>query len=335
MARQDIEDERRERLEKEVRKRHYARQRRRHEAMEEFTYDTSSDFDQRMADLRKRYNGSGVLADASLRNSLKKELPAFFKNSRLSTRTLFNLSKGFGTIKHLPFGVGGMLTNPVALAATAYFAGTKLLSASDAANKTVTGWANASNLYGTPSQKYQKAARLAGVEDPGTIASTLGKFSLQYGGRENAESVLEEFGRQMQGMDETQKLYFADALGLSDTDVAIAEFLAGGKKAEKFRKVAAAKYALDTVKTTGFASGSSFGDIMTSVGLAIPGMESALARTHTSESVAAAGNTVSIVLNGPVNVNAEDGEGFVESLIKESDSRSGSAVLSTLDSGEK
>ena len=82
----------------------------------------------------------------------------------------------------------------------------------------------------------------------------------------------------MSGMTRGEKMYFAESIGFDDTDVAIAEMLAGGMKPSLARKVGANKAMLEAQKMAGFASGAGAGATAKSLWLSIPGMASAQAR---------------------------------------------------------
>ena len=249
------------------------------EAESRFRYDTMDEFDQRMHDLTERYNGDTSKAEEVYKKTLQKELPAFFRNSKMSAKDMNRLANAWGEFAESNPMAARLAKNPIMFGGLAAY-GSLLwgMGKSDAANKSVIAWSNARNIYGSGSSAFQRAAYMAGVEDPGAISRRLGKQAIRYGGSANAESVYREFGSMMSGMTRDEKMYFAESIGFDDTDVAIAEMLAGGMKPSLARKVGANKAMLEAQKMAGFASGAGAGATAESLWLSIPGMVSAKAR---------------------------------------------------------
>ena len=249
------------------------------EAESRFRYDTMDEFDQRMHDLTERYNGDTSKAEEVYKKTLQKELPAFFRNSKMSAKDMNRLADAWGEFAQSNPMAARLAKNPIMYGGLAAY-GSLLwgMGKSDAANKSVIAWSNARNIYGSGSSAFQRAAYMAGVEDPGAISRRLGKQAIRYGGSANAESVYREFGSMMSGMTRDEKMYFAESVGFDDTDVAIAEMLAGGMKPSLARKVGANKAMLEAQKMAGFASGAGAGATAESLWLSIPGMASAKAR---------------------------------------------------------
>ena len=249
------------------------------EAESRFRYDTMDEFDQRMHDLTERYNGDTSKAEEVYKKTLQKELPSFFRNSKMSAKDMNRLANAWGEFAQSNPMAARLAKNPIMFGGLAAY-GSLLwgMGKSDAANKSVIAWSNARNIYGSGSSAFQRAAYMAGVEDPGAISRRLGKQAIRYGGPANAESVYREFGSMMSGMTRDEKMYFAESIGFDDTDVAIAEMLAGSMKPSLARKVGANKAMLEAQKMAGFASGAGAGATAESLWLAIPGMASAKAR---------------------------------------------------------
>ena len=249
------------------------------EAESRFRYDTMDEFDQRMHDLTERYNGDTSKAEEVYKKTLQKELPSFFRNSKMSAKDMNRLANAWGEFAQSNPMAARLAKNPIMFGGLAAY-GSLLwgMGKSDAANKSVIAWSNARNIYGSGSSAFQRAAYMAGVEDPGAISRRLGKQAIRYGGSANAESVYREFGSMMSGMTRDEKMYFAESIGFDDTDVAIAEMLAGSMKPSLARKVGANKAMLEAQKMAGFASGAGAGATAESLWLAIPGMASAKAR---------------------------------------------------------
>ena len=249
------------------------------EAESRFRYDTMDEFDQRMHDLTERYNGDTSKAEEVYKKTLQKELPSFFRNSKMSAKDMNRLANAWGEFAESNPMAARFAKNPIMFGGLAAY-GSLLwgMGKSDAANKSVITWGNARNLYGSGSSAFQRAAYMAGVEDPGAISRRLGKQAIRYGGSANAESVYREFGSMMSGMTRDEKMYFAESIGFDDTDVAIAEMLAGSMKPSLARKVGANKAMLEAQKMAGFASGAGAGATAQSLWLSVPGMASAQAR---------------------------------------------------------
>ena len=249
------------------------------EAESRFRYDTMDEFDQRMHDLTERYNGDTSKAEEVYKKTLQKELPAFFRNSKMSAKDMNRLADAWGEFAQSNPMAARFAKNPIMYGGLAAY-GSLLwgMGKSDAANKSVIAWSNARNIYGSGSSAFQRAAYMAGVEDPGAISRRLGKQAIRYGGSANAESVYREFGSMMSGMTRDEKMYFAESIGFDDTDVAIAEMLAGSIKPSLARKVGANKAMLEAQKMAGFASGAGAGATAESLWLSIPGIVSAQAR---------------------------------------------------------
>ena len=249
------------------------------EAESRFRYDTMDEFDQRMHDLTERYNGDTSKAEEVYKKTLQKELPSFFRNSKMSAKDMNRLANAWGEFAESNPMAARFAKNPIMYGGLAAY-GSLLwgMGKSDAANKSVITWGNARNIYGSGSSAFQRAAYMAGVEDPGAISRRLGKQAIRYGGSANAESVYREFGSMMSGMTRDEKMYFAESIGFDDTDVAIAEMLAGSMKPSLARKVGANKAMLEAQKMAGFASGAGAGATAESLWLSIPGMASGKAR---------------------------------------------------------
>ena len=249
------------------------------EAESRFRYDTMDEFDQRMHDLTERYNGDTSKAEEVYKKTLQKELPAFFRNSKMSAKDMNRLANAWGEFAQSNPMAARLAKNPIMYGGLAAY-GALLwgMGKSDAANKSIIAWSNASNIYGSGSLAFQRAAYMAGVEDPGAISKRLGKQAIRYGGSANAESVYREFGSMMSGMTRDEKMYFAESIGFDDTDVAIAEMLAGSMKPSLARKVGANKAMLEAQKMAGFASGAGAGATAESLWLSVPGIVSAQAR---------------------------------------------------------
>lgn len=227
----------------------------------------------------ERFGKTG--AEQVFRQRLLKELPPFFKDSKLSTKTLLAISKSLAGVKKTPFigpMLGRMVQNPVAGASAAvYGAMVAAFGASDKANTTTIGWENAANLYGVPSKKFQDAAFLAGLKDPGEISRLYGKLTAQFGDPEMAISAL---GSAMGGMSSRERTFMAKDLGIDETTMALIDILSGNKHLNvgETRRTAANRAKLDVLQSLGYTSGSGVGSWLQSLFLSIPGMKGGAAR---------------------------------------------------------
>ena len=247
-----------------------------------FQFDMKSDYDQEVESLTKRYGGGDKgrkRAEEKIRNDAFKKLPGFFKMFGLSNKALFDISKN---TKGMPFLTGFLRAskNPITGAAMVLGAAEVGFKISDAANKGVVSDRNAMALFGKPSEKMQEAAGIAGLQDPGEISKRVGKMTLRFG---NADMGYKMLGRQMQGMDATTKTFFASAMGLDETDVAIAERMGRGegtKENSRARRVNAAKNKIEAIKKFGLSSDATLLDseFWQALWYSIPGMEGSAAR---------------------------------------------------------
>lgn len=97
---------------------------------EEFRRDSLDDFTRRLEDMTAHFGGDKDIAEKKLRMEVLKNFPDFFKNSKLSTRTLYDISTA---AKSLP-GVGQFMAHwqkvsgmgPLGMGANAVMAGISL-----------------------------------------------------------------------------------------------------------------------------------------------------------------------------------------------------------------
>ena len=237
------------------------------------------DYERFIHENKGRFGRDG--AEQVFRQRLLKELPPFFKDSKLSTKTLIAIGKSLQGIRKTPFvgpALARMVQNPVAGASAAvYGAMVAAFGASDRANTTTIGWENAANLYGMPSKKFRDAAFLAGLKDPGEISRLYGKLTAQFGDPEMAISAL---GSAMGGMSSRERTFMAKDLGIDETTMALIDILSGNKHLNvgETRRTAANKAKLDVLQSLGYTSGSGVGNWLQSLFLSIPGMKGGAAR---------------------------------------------------------
>lgn len=239
------------------------------QADKRFQYDMMDEYDRTLHDLTERYGGDKEKAEASYANMLKKELPSFFKNSKLDSKALLNISNGIGAIRGVPI-IGKLATNPISAAIGAAMLADRFLAISDSSNKSVVGWQNAALLHGKPSKIYMDAALLAGMADPTAITKRLGGFALRYGTAENAEKMYLMAWKLMSEAKPEYRRHIAAAFGMDETDVAIAAAMSGALPVSEQRNVAEASARRDIAKTYGYSSGSGVLNTLKALRYSIP-----------------------------------------------------------------
>lgn len=188
------------------------------EARENYRYDMLSDYDRHMEDLTERYGGDRNKAENKYKAELSKNLPTFFKNSKMSSKQLYNLNKSFASAK----GKAAVITT-VASIAGGYL--NRIISGADTANKRSVNLENAITLTGGLSKKEIISAQLAGLSSEQMLQ---GKKHLveRYGTLSNALRVI---SGAMAGADSDQaRIAIAKSLGVDESLVAWADIFAGG-----------------------------------------------------------------------------------------------------------
>lgn len=210
-----------------------------------------------------RYGKTG--AEMVFRQKLLKELPPFLKNTNLSTKTLISIDKAIKSAKGVP--LVGKLMHPTALAFAALGIADSVLSSSNAANKAVTGWSASRELTGSPSRRFNEAARLAGAKDEQEVLKMYGSLLEKFG----TEDAFEMMGHALRyAPPGIQRLSVARDRGLDDKQANALMYLAGEAPLESTSEAqsTAAKYSrLEDIERWGFRSGSSFTEKMRSASL--------------------------------------------------------------------
>lgn len=254
-------EERREKAESLLRQRRLKRGRQEQAAREVFRYDMMDEFDQKMADLTKRYGGDTGKADISMRNLLKKELPPFFKNSRMSTKDLHRTAEFFRSSSKIPF-VGGMIKHPYAtLATSAMWALGTYASSNITSAKAAVKWENISGVWGRPSDEFIKAAEDAGLKAE-EIDSKWAQLSQKFG----SPLALRAIGGMKPGI---AKGFTMASLGLDEDAVRIFDKLSGAESSEA-RNLTEHVNKIETIEKYGFAPGTSAFTTMKAFGYRIP-----------------------------------------------------------------
>jgi hypothetical protein len=210
---------------------------------------------------------------------MMKEFPTFFANSKRSTQDIKAMSKGINKIEKIPLlgkGVVSAMRNPVGAGLAMYSAGLAavrgFLNASDNANDKTTSWANAMNLYGTPSKEFVDAAREAGIKDPAEIARRYGEATYKFG---NAENFYRGIGQTFAESNSRVKMGIADELSkevvFDAAAVMMAEIMSGkgGKHLTEDRVTQARETMLEWQKIKGWSSGSGFASTMRAIELSM------------------------------------------------------------------
>lgn len=277
-----------------------------------YWYDTLSKQEQRRWDYTKRYGGGAqgrMYADARIQEEenkalhdtkgriasrnrqltvqMMKEFPLFFANSKRSTKDIKALAKSMKKLERMPVvgrAILSAMRNPlgaaVGAATTGYALMGSILSASDSANEQTTNWMNVANLFGSPKEgsRFTGAAFLAGMRDPSAILKKYGMARFKYG---DADNFYTNIGKIMRSAkDPRMKMAIAQKLGFDETDVVLAQIMAGDKSVlTEDRLTAARKAELEVEKTTGWRTGSGIEATARSLGLSVPWATSVEART--------------------------------------------------------
>lgn len=310
-----------------------------------YRYDMLSDFNQRMEDLTERYGGDRNKAEEKYKKELNKNLPMFFRNSKMTAKQMYNLSKGLSFGKSA-FGVGSLIAGAV-------IGTTKAIShASDSANSRIVGIENLQNLYGKPSRDVFNAGLLAGMS-PEQITKTHGKLLTKFGGVKPLMNVAKGIASQSP----LARVAVAEQLGLDENMMAFLDILAGtGRiKNTEHRQMAAKKILTEYQKASMLKTGSSLSETIigfigdSSVGARFADdikmkVEDAKNRanessslpsqgtTQPSDGTATSGNQISFSI-GNVNVDADNPAEFIAGMREVASARGGQTLARTFDSG--
>lgn len=234
-----------------------------------------SDYDLFIHENKAKYGGREY-ADEAYRKMLLKNMPTFFKDSKLSTKSLIGIHKLYESAKGVPI-IGSMartvMAHPIGAAVAASIGAVSAgISLGDKSNKTVLNWENAYNLYGKPSESFESAARLAGMQDKGQIAKLWGELNARFG---DAEMALKGFASALKDAPDIARISFAKSRGLDDTVMSIADQLAGtGRiKVDTSREVSAETSKLENVVAEGWKTGSGAAATLKSI-VTFPSIES-------------------------------------------------------------
>ena len=223
-----------------------------------YAYDQMGDYERTRYDLSQKYKSSS-LADEKIRRDALKKLPYWMKNlvgnSKLSTKFLFNMSNSLDHAKKIPF-LGKMLSDPVT-AGVALGMGSIALTQTisqrgDEANKRLVEQQNRRSVFGNVSQRFTKAALLAGVTEPTKIQDMWGSL-FQYG---NPEVFMSSMAEKVKGLKPgIERTLFMQSIGLDPTMMNMLDIYSGLQKATPERQMLGnltrAKMAQDQMTKTG------------------------------------------------------------------------------------
>ena len=196
------------------------------------------------------------------------------KDNPKIAKNLIPIAKAVGKASGLPF-IGGLFANPTtAIMALGVGAIARTVSGADEANATIKKWKAYEGLYGNPTDKQKRMARLAGIKDVANISKVYGRLNVQRG---DAESYLMNIGMAFRAMDERSAQLLAESEGLSPEEVRLAKLYAG-ESASKADVVDANIEYLKEIRKRGFETGSGARATMRSLSLSIPYAKSAVAR---------------------------------------------------------
>lgn len=234
------------------------------EADEAYRRDMLSDYEKHFEDLTERYGGDRRKAEDKYKSELTKNLPAFFKNSKLSSKQLYNLNRTMSAFKTSWARVG-------AVTAVGGFIGNIL----DNANKKFASDLATMTAYGAPSKEFANAAASAGIQSLSDMSSRRARMMAIYG---DADKGYKHFGKQLaQAKTDRDRINLAEAIGLDATDVYIAMTMAGGGPQGKVARKNMRRSFLEIQKTYGFSGAGGLGDALQSLYLSIPGITAAQA----------------------------------------------------------
>jgi hypothetical protein len=307
--------------------------------VENFEYDMMSDYDKRKADLTERYGGDENKAETAYKKELSKNLPKFFKDSKMSSKSLFNLSRGLSALK----GASGIVST---VAGVASGITERIIGGADEANKRSVGIENLMNLTGGLSKEEIAAGELAGMSVE-QILKTKQRLTLKFGNIQTALKIISDAGA---GEDPESRMFLYEALGVDETELAWADIYNKSGRIDPTTEHRKTVARLEEEKYRGMLlrrSGSGFWNT-------IKGMSSdswaarsededfnkivaGLASAPPQPTVYAAGTdggttNVDVNFNGPINVNSDDPKEFAAEAVRTGSSgRNIEGILETID----
>lgn len=201
----------------------------------------------------ERFGKAG--AEQVFRQRLLKELPPFFKDSKLSTKTLIGIQKTIASAKGIP--LVGKLMHPAALGFAALGLADAYMRSSSAANREVTGWSTSRSITGSPSPLFDKMARLAGAEDEASVLKMYSTLLEKFG----TEEAFPIVGQMLRGTPKgIVRLSAMKENGLDDRMANLLMYMAGEQPigtTKESQETSSRLSRLRDIQTWGLRSGSS------------------------------------------------------------------------------
>lgn len=251
------------------------RARERREGKKRFDYDQLPEWEREIADLTERYGGGKFgrgLAEKAARLNAYRQFPwmkTLVDAGIIEKKEIPKISKNLAKMSKAPI-VGKFLQHPSLLPLAALGVATSVLSQSDRANPVVQRWSAASEIYGDPSRKFDRAARLAGFGSKEAVNKLYAQFVGEYG-ESGTDALMTHIGTMLRAAkpgiqrDAILKAFKMDAqMGRA------AMFMAGLAPSESDETAARISRLQDEI-VRGFSSGSGFDATLRSIWLSMGG----------------------------------------------------------------
>lgn len=175
------------------------------------------------SDFNRRLNLRASLNRRSEMLQFAKEFPAFFRNTKMSTKDIRDMSKTLKGMSRIPL-IGGMLRmNPTAIAATVTLGVAKAVDSiwkdTQRSNLAVENFRAQIGFGGLPSPSTLMAGAKIGMTKE-SVAQAYAKTNLRYGGQ--AETIYRSYAEAARGKNPFQKMALAQAFHLSDQEAMLA-----------------------------------------------------------------------------------------------------------------
>lgn len=197
------------------------RARERREGKKRFDYDQLPEWEREIADLTERYGGGKFgrgLAEKAARLNAYRQFPwmkTLVDAGIIEKKEIPKISKNLAKMSKAPI-VGKFLQHPSLLPLAALGVASTVLSQSDRANPVVQKWSASSEIYGDPSRRFDRAARLAGFGSKEAVNKLYAQLVGEYG-EAGVDSVMTYIGARLRSAkpgierDTTLKAFKMDA----------------------------------------------------------------------------------------------------------------------------
>lgn len=269
----DAEEEASEKEKREDERSKYRERKR--EGFRRFKYDQMSDFEREMHDLTERYGGGSSgrrFAMKSMQANAYRQFPwmkTLVDAGIIEKKEIPRISKNLAKMSKAPI-LGKFIRHPSLLPLAALGVATSVLSQSDRANPVVQKWSASSAIYGDPSRRFDRAARLAGFGSREAVNKLYAQFVGEYG-EGGTDAVMTHIGAMLRSAkpgiqrDAILKAFKMDAqMGRA------AMFMAGLALSESDETAARISRLQDEI-VQGFSSGSGFDATLRSIWLSMGG----------------------------------------------------------------